>query len=62
MEDALAKAKTLTCDEIADQWQLWLKVRDTCPVGKSSRYSEEQIRYHYIKSLDLLHSLLPKRD
>lgn len=59
MEKALAKAKTLTFDEIANQWQLWLAVRDACPVGKDSRYSDEQIQYHYLKSLDLLHALLP---
>jgi methylmalonic aciduria homocystinuria type C protein len=37
-------------------WQSWLAVRDACPVGKSSRYSDEQIRYHYTKRRSLLES------
>ena len=31
----------------AATWRDWLAVRDACPVGRSARYSEEQLRYHY---------------
>lgn len=30
-------------------WTAWLAVRDACPVGRDSRYSEDQILYHYTK-------------
>lgn len=30
-------------------WRDWLAVRDSCPVGRSARYGEAQIRYHYTK-------------
>lgn len=33
----------------ADDWGAWLAVRDACPVGRSYRYSEQQIAYHYSK-------------
>jgi methylmalonic aciduria homocystinuria type C protein len=32
-----------------DDWRSWLAVRDACPVGRSARYAEEQIAYHYTK-------------
>jgi methylmalonic aciduria homocystinuria type C protein len=32
-----------------DSWRAWLAVRDSCPVGRSHRYAEAQIRYHYTK-------------
>jgi methylmalonic aciduria homocystinuria type C protein len=25
----------------------WIAVRDACPIGKASRYSDAQVRYHY---------------
>lgn len=28
-------------------WRAWLAVRDACPVGHASRYSDEQVLYHY---------------
>jgi methylmalonic aciduria homocystinuria type C protein len=33
--------------ELRDRWRLWLAVRDACPVGRTWRYSEEQISHHY---------------
>lgn len=39
---------------IERHWRLWLAVRDACPVGRSHRYSDEQIRYHYMKDRDVL--------
>ena len=40
--------------EIAASWQAWVAVRDACPVGRASRYSEAQIRYHYSKDRAVL--------
>ncbi|HHH28385.1 MAG TPA: hypothetical protein ENK57_08580 [Polyangiaceae bacterium] len=33
----------------SDAWRRWLAVRDACPIGRASRYSEPQIAYHYTK-------------
>lgn len=35
-------------------WPLWVAVRDACPVGRSGRYAEPQIRYHYTKDKRVL--------
>lgn len=40
--------------ELHSSWRDWLAVRDACSVGKEYRYSDEQIEYHYTKSLDVL--------
>ena len=32
----------------AESWRAWLAVRDACPL-RAWRYSEDQIRYHYLK-------------
>ena len=40
--------------EAQASWRDWLAVRDACCVGREHRYSEDQIEYHYTKSLDLL--------
>jgi hypothetical protein len=32
-----------------ESWRDWLGVRDSCTVGKSWRYDDDQIRYHYLK-------------
>jgi methylmalonic aciduria homocystinuria type C protein len=39
---------------VQSNWRDWLAVRDACTVGKQHRYSDEQIEYHYTKSLELL--------
>lgn len=39
---------------IERNWELWLAVRDACPVGRSYRYSDDQIRYHYAKDRDAI--------
>lgn len=38
----------------------WLGVRDACPVGRASRYDDDQIRYHYDKDASLLVRLAAK--
>jgi hypothetical protein len=40
--------------EAQSSWREWLAVRDACCVGRDYRYSDDQIEYHYTKSLDLL--------
>ncbi len=56
LQDAmLASGPDLTArGAIENQWQLWLAVRDACPVGRVHRYSDEQIRYHYTKDVRCL--------
>lgn len=46
LNQALADAPA---NNIASAWQSWVGIRDACPVGEGSRYSEDQIRYHYTK-------------
>lgn len=49
-ESALATAVAASPGfEIRSRYRLWLAVRDACPIGKDSRYSEPQLRYHYVK-------------
>ncbi len=36
----------------------WLAIRDACPVGRTSRYDADQIRYHYAKDRAVLRRLL----
>ena len=33
----------------SDSWRAWLDVRDACTVGRSYRYDEDQLVYHYTK-------------
>jgi len=50
--DAMKAALSHT--PVRDHWRRWVAVRDACPLGKRSRYSEEQLRYHYTKDLRIL--------
>ncbi len=36
----------------------WVAVRDACPIGRGSRYSAEQIEYHYVKDVRWLRELV----
>jgi methylmalonic aciduria homocystinuria type C protein len=47
---------------IEPHWQLWLAVRDACPVGRVHRYGDDQIRYHYTKDREGLKRLLGNAD
>ena len=40
--------------DIQSQWREWLKLRDLYEVGKSYRYTEAQIRYHYTHDKEIL--------
>jgi cyanocobalamin reductase (cyanide-eliminating) / alkylcobalamin dealkylase len=35
---------------IAEHAAEWIAIRDACPVGRGSRYGEEQLVYHYTKN------------
>ena len=43
-------------EAIAERWKLWLAVRAACPVGREHRYTDQQIRYHYVKQPNILGS------
>jgi methylmalonic aciduria homocystinuria type C protein len=38
---------------IEENWTLWLAVRDACPVGRSSRFQEDHLRYGYTKDVSI---------
>ena len=40
----------LSEDSIAEHAADWIAIRDACPVGRSSRYEDEQLTYHYTKA------------
>jgi hypothetical protein len=49
-ERALAAADgELTERAARESWRSWVACRDACPTGRAYRYSEAQIRYHYLK-------------
>lgn len=44
----------VTEEAIAEHAADWIAIRDACPVGRASRYDEQQLAYHYTKRpLDL---------
>ena len=49
-----ARAAQVGQTGIDDTWPLWLAVRDACPVGRTYRYDEAQIRYHYARDRSVL--------
>jgi cyanocobalamin reductase (cyanide-eliminating) / alkylcobalamin dealkylase len=48
LQEAIAAGEPSNNDEMVAQWHRWLAMRDACPVGREHRYSDEQIRYHYL--------------
>lgn len=48
LQEAIAAGEPADNDEMVAQWHRWLAMRDACPVGRAHRYSDEQIRYHYL--------------
>lgn len=36
-------------DTVEGAAEAWIAVRDACPLGRASRFGEEQLRYHYEK-------------
>lgn len=43
-------------------WRQWLAVRDACPLGRTFRYPDEQIEYHYRKDRRILMRAAERRD
>jgi hypothetical protein len=46
---------------VQSDWRRWARVREVCPVGRLSRYSEQQIEYHYTKNLERMLTTRPAR-
>jgi len=66
-EPALARAQAATAataagDPVAPRWELWLAVRDACPVGREHRYPEALIRYVYTKDREALRAAMLHTD
>lgn len=56
-EEALRVTDGRGHEAIRDTWEAWLAVRDACRVGRSYRYSESQIGYHYTHARHFLTTL-----
>lgn len=46
---------------VRSDWRRWARVREVCPVGRLSRYSDEQIEYHYTKDRERMLAMRPAR-
>jgi methylmalonic aciduria homocystinuria type C protein len=46
---------------VRTDWRRWARVREVCPVGPLSRYSDEQIEYHYTKDRERILRSRPVR-
>ena len=53
LQEALAD-RALGAIRVRDEPERWIAIRDSCPVGRDARYSEEQLRYHYTKDRTVL--------
>lgn len=51
---ALAASGATRADEVEREWEAWADVRAVCPEGKSFRYGDDQLRYHYTKERSIL--------
>jgi methylmalonic aciduria homocystinuria type C protein len=59
LDRAVAASKNAPVGKkVSSRWDLWLAVRDSCPVGRTSRYPDEQCEYHYRPDREFLLSLL----
>lgn len=54
LERAVTECRTLDQSAVTEHFDLWRRVREVCPQGGDHRYSEEQLRYHYIKDREIL--------
>jgi methylmalonic aciduria homocystinuria type C protein len=48
LREAIAAGEPTGNAEMVANWEAWLAMRDACPVGREHRYTDEQIRYHYL--------------
>jgi hypothetical protein len=51
---ALADSGTSRARDVEREWEAWADVRGVCPEGKSFRYGDDQLRYHYTKDRSIL--------
>jgi len=49
-----ATGQVYTRETFDAHWRLWLGMREACPVGAQARFSDQQIRYHYLKQRAIL--------
>ena len=54
LDRAIALSGATRADDVEREWQAWADVRDVCPEGKSQRYGDDQLRYHYTKNRSIL--------
>lgn len=45
---------------VTPHWHLWLAARDACPIGRTYRYDDDQIGYHYTKDKRFLRQALSR--
>ncbi|HMI85983.1 MAG TPA: hypothetical protein VK550_17925 [Polyangiaceae bacterium] len=55
---ALAATDLARPGDVERHWQSWAEVREVCPEGQSSRYEDDQLRYHYTKDRSILRLLV----
>jgi len=53
-----ASAPDAAADPVAPRWDLWVAVRDACPVGREHRYPEPLLRYVYTKDREILRNAI----
>ncbi|MET0592718.1 MAG: hypothetical protein ABW133_08475, partial [Polyangiaceae bacterium] len=51
---ALALSGAPSARDVEREWQAWADVRRVCPEGKTHRYDDDQLRYHYTKDRSIL--------
>lgn len=63
LAQALAASGALPRDRgaIVAALEPWIALRDSCPVGRAHRYSDDQLRYHYTADPDLLRRAVDAR-
>lgn len=65
---ALARAQAASSaaaaggDPVAPRWDLWLAVRDACPVGREHRYPQALLHYVYTKDRSALRAAVLRMD
>jgi methylmalonic aciduria homocystinuria type C protein len=48
LQEAIAAGEPTNNAEMVAEWERWVAMRDACPLGHPYRYTDEQIRYHYL--------------
>ena len=56
-ERAMAATDLTRAGDVERQWKSWVNVRDVCPEGRTERFDDDQVRYHYAKERAILLNL-----